>query len=224
MIYSILEQYERAFLFFQNAISITGTAISQISIESYKKYVLISLLLYGKLQPMSKTVVTYLNRSIKPFCVPYNKIVVAYSNDSIDDLQEICLKFFKEFSKDSNIGLVKLVIASLTKVRIKNLTKTFITLSLKDIAIKVNLPSPEAAEKQILQMIENGEIYASINQKDGMVEFSDYSEKYDSLQMYKTIEHQINQCISLNEKLKQLDYEVAINPKYIQKTHNDDSV
>lgn len=103
MIYSILEQYERAFLFFQNAISITGTAISQISIESYKKYVLISLLLYGKLQPMSKTVVTYLNRSIKPFCVPYNKIVVAYSNDSIDDLQEICLKFFKEFSKVSKI-------------------------------------------------------------------------------------------------------------------------
>ncbi|KAI7691172.1 hypothetical protein SSS_09613 [Sarcoptes scabiei] len=36
MIYSILEQYERAFLFFQNAISITGTAISQISIESIK--------------------------------------------------------------------------------------------------------------------------------------------------------------------------------------------
>lgn len=70
--------------------------------------------------------------------------------------------------------------------------------------------------------IENGEIFAQINQKDGMVEFHDNPEKYDSLQMYKMIEEQINKCMCLNEKLKTLDQDIAINPKYIQKMRNND--
>lgn len=55
-----------------------------------------------------------------------------------------------------------------------------------------------------------------------MVEFHDNPEKYDSLQMYKMIEEQINKCMCLNEKLKLLDQDIAINPKYIQKMRNND--
>ena len=47
------------------------------------------------------------------------------------------------------------------------MTKTFITLSLADMATKVKLPSAKEAEAYMLNMIRDGEIFATINQKDG---------------------------------------------------------
>ncbi|KAH7644350.1 cop9 signalosome complex subunit 3-like protein [Dermatophagoides farinae] len=223
IIYSIIQNYERAFLFFQTVLSVTGAAISQISIEAYKKYILVSLLQNGRVIPlMAKQVNNYLNRSVKPFCGPYNMLITEYTNGSIESLNDLLDTYRKDFQDDQNIGLVKQVISSLVKVKMQKLTKTFMTLSLKDMAQRVHLPNVEEAEKKILHMIENGEIFAQINQKDGMVEFHDNPEKYDSLQMYKMIEEQINKCMCLNEKLKTLDQDIAINPKYIQKMRNND--
>lgn len=44
--------------------------------------------------------------------------------------------------------------------------------------------------------IEDGEIFAAINQKDGMVSFHDNPEKYNSLNMLKRLEAEVN--IKLN--------------------------
>jgi COP9 signalosome complex subunit 3 len=52
--------------------------------------------------------------------------------------------------QDGNLGLAKLVVASLTTRNIQRLTTTYLTLSLADIASRVGLPSPEAAEMHIL--------------------------------------------------------------------------
>ncbi|OTF79532.1 COP9 signalosome complex subunit 3-like protein [Euroglyphus maynei] len=223
IIYSIIQNYERAFLFFQTVLSITGAAISQISIEAYKKYILVSLLQNGRVIPlMAKQVNNYLNRSVKPFCGPYNMLITAYTNGSIESLNDIFDTYRTDYQNDQNIGLVKQVISSLIKVKIQKLTKTFMTLSLNDMTQRVHLPNVEEAEKKILHMIENGEIFAQINQKDGMVEFHDNPEKYDSLQMYKMIEEQINKCMCLNEKLKALDQDIAVNPLYILKKLTND--
>ncbi len=94
------------------------------------------------------------------------------------------------------------------------------TLSLNDMANKVQLPNAKKAEKQILDMvctkilnsifsqltenkefkkffrfyiqIEDGEIFASINQRDGMVVFLDNPEKYNSPAMYRQIEDDVS--------------------------------
>lgn len=47
------------------------------------------------------------------------------------------------------------------------------TLSLAAIATQVGLPSPAAAEQHVLDMIAAGEIFATINQVAGSVEFHD---------------------------------------------------
>ena len=49
------------------------------------------------------------------------------------------------------------------------LTKTFLTLSLEDVASKVGLASPKEAERQLVTMIEEGSIFARISQKDGNI-------------------------------------------------------
>lgn len=59
------------------------------------------------------------------------------------------------FTRDKNMGLVKQVASVLYKKNIQRLTKTFLTLSLSDVASRVGLPGPSDAEKYILHMVGN---------------------------------------------------------------------
>jgi len=132
--------------------------------------------------------------------------------------------------RDGNNGLTKQVLVSLRKKNIQRLTKTFLTLSLTDVASRVQLPSPRDAEKAILNMvngdllqcclsaillcasyyycclfqIEDGEIFASINQKDGMVCFHDDPEKFNTPVALKRLEEEV--CILSGAVLKSLGY------------------
>jgi len=54
-------------------------------------------------------------------------------------------------------------------MNIRRLTKTFLTLSLADVATRAGLSCPKEAEKWLVIMIEEGSIFASISQKDGKI-------------------------------------------------------
>lgn len=47
MIYTAVKNYERALYFFEVAITTPAVAMSHIMLESYKKYILVSLILHG---------------------------------------------------------------------------------------------------------------------------------------------------------------------------------
>lgn len=49
MIYIALKNYERAFYFFEVCVTTPATCISHIMLEAYKKYILVSLILNGKI-------------------------------------------------------------------------------------------------------------------------------------------------------------------------------
>lgn len=48
MIYLAIRNLDRALYFFEVAITTPSHAVSHIMLESYKKYILVSLLLHGK--------------------------------------------------------------------------------------------------------------------------------------------------------------------------------
>lgn len=91
------------------------------------------------------------------------------------------------------------------------------TLSLADMASRVQLSGPQEAEQYILHMIEDREIYATINQKDGMVIFHDNPEKYNDPVMLKHLDEEMRKCIQLDERLRKMDEEIMVNPQYVQK-------
>lgn len=75
---------------------------------------------------------------------------------SLKTLYVVCFKnvfHFQVFTRDHNLGLVKQVSSVLYKKNIQRLTKTFLTLSLSDVASRVGLSSPAEAEGHILQMV-----------------------------------------------------------------------
>ncbi|GIY11401.1 COP9 signalosome complex subunit 3 [Caerostris darwini] len=218
MIYTSLKNYDRALYFFEVAITTPSLAVSHIMLEAYKKYILVSLILYGKIPGLPKFTSHVVGRFIKPLSQAYHDLAAAYSTNTPSEVRAIINKHNDVFMRDNNMGLVKQCMSYLYKKNIQRLTKTFLTLSLSDMAAKVELPGPSEAEFYVLKMIEDEQIFASINQKDGMVVFKDNPEKYDTPVMFQQLEEEMKKCILLDEKLKQMDQEITVNSKYIQKS------
>uniref|UniRef100_A0AAY4DDM7 COP9 signalosome complex subunit 3 n=1 Tax=Denticeps clupeoides TaxID=299321 RepID=A0AAY4DDM7_9TELE len=225
MIYTGLKNFERALYFYEQAITTPAMAVSHIMLEAYKKYILVSLILHGKVQQLPKYTSQIVGRFIKPLSNAYHELAQVYATNNPAELRSLVNKHSEAFARDNNTGLVKQCLSSLYKKNIQRLTKTFLTLSLQDMASRVQLSGPQEAEKYVLHMIEDGEIYASINQRDGMVCFNDNPEKYNNPAMLHKIDQEMLKCIELDEKLKSMDQEITVNPQFVQKsmgTQDDD--
>ncbi|XP_077281221.1 COP9 signalosome subunit 3 isoform X3 [Temnothorax americanus] len=217
MIYTALKTYDRALYFFEVCVTTPAMAVSYIMLEAYKKYILISLILHGKVLTLPRYTSQVINRYIKPLSQQYQEVATAYLVNSCEEVQSIITKYQQVFVRDHNLGLVKQVLAYLYKKNIQRLTKTFLTLSLSDVASRVQLSGPTEAEKYILNMIEDGEIFATINQKDGMVVFHDDPEKYNSPQMLATFEKEMAACTELDKRVLEMEEEVVLTPQYVRK-------
>ncbi|XP_050394557.1 COP9 signalosome complex subunit 3 [Patella vulgata] len=225
MIYTALKKYDRSLYFFEIAITTPSMAVSHIMMEAYKKFILVALILHGKIPLLPKYTSQVVIRYIKPLCQLYHDLSNAYCGNRSNDLRAIVTKHTETINRDKNMGLVKQCINSLFKKNIQRLTKTFLTLSLADMANRVHLSGAKEAEKYVLHMIEDGEIYATINQKDGMVRFHDNPEEYNNATMLRHIDEEMQKCMKLDNKLKEMDREITVNPQYVQKssgTHDDD--
>ncbi|KRK05368.1 uncharacterized protein Dyak_GE28277 [Drosophila yakuba] len=154
---------------------------------------------------------------MKPMANHYHDLVNVYANSSSEELRIIILKYSEAFTRDNNMGLAKQVATSLYKRNIQRLTKTFLTLSLSDVASRVQLSSAVEAERYILNMIKSGEIYASINQKDGMVLFKDNPEKYNSPEMFLNVQNNITHVLDQVKQINKMEEEIILNPMYVKK-------
>ena len=108
------------------------------------------------------------------------------------------------------------------KRSIQRLTKTFVTLSLKDLSERVGLEGgPQEAEQYLLQMIEAGEIHASIDQTQGMISFQD--EQLLDGQIVQELERELRDCMFLGEMLKAMNKNLSKDQKYVRKSKSGSS-
>jgi COP9 signalosome complex subunit 3 len=216
-IYAALKDNDKSLFYLEQAITIPCNAISQIMIESYKKFLLISLILKGKLMLLPKYTSRLVINQIKPLCMAYHELANSFINFDLDKLNVCIHKYHDLYQQDHNMGLVKQLKQSLFKKNIQKLTKTYITLSLNDMAVKVKLSNSKDAEYYVLNMIKDCEIYATINQKANMVSFHDNPEKYDTVDLMDKLNTEMFNCMGYDRKVKELDKEITVHPHYIQK-------
>ena len=107
-------------------------------LEAYKKFLLVSLIVHGDktkdMTSLPKYTSPVINKYLKPLCVSYQELVVAYYSNQTAELDNVIGKFSDVFETDGNSGLVAQAAASQTRSNIKRLTKTFVTLSLEDVS------------------------------------------------------------------------------------------
>jgi len=217
-----MKKFKQALEFFKLVLSTPAVVLSAIMAEAFKKYILVSLIISGQVAPLPKYVSSVVHRHIKNLCPQYQEFASSFTTHNSDEVHKCATMHVDLFRKDGNFGLVKQSIQSLHYNNIKRLTQTYLTLSLQDIAVSVKLPNPAEAERAVLKMIEDGEIFATINQRDGMVSFSEDPERFNTNKMMQHIDDQINKLIFLEKKLKGVDDAISITPVYVQKTTGHD--
>ncbi len=83
----------------------------------------------------------------------YHEISTVFATNKPSSLELVLAKHRDVLQRDNNWGLAKQVQESLYKKIIQRLTQTFLTLSLNDMALRVQLPSVLEAEKLVLTMV-----------------------------------------------------------------------
>ncbi|KAH9743632.1 COP9 signalosome complex subunit 3 [Citrus sinensis] len=218
-IVGVIEQILISLVVFQ-VVTAPMSSINAIAVEAYKKYILVSLIHHGQFSStLPKYTSSAAQRNLKNFSQPYMELVNTYNTGKIVELETYVQTNREKFESDNNLGLVKQVVSSMYKRNIQRLTQTYLTLSLQDIANTVQLNSSKEAEMHVLQMfqIQDGEIFATINQKDGMVRFLEDPEQYKTCEMIEHIDSSIQRIMSLSKKLTAMDELISCDPLYLGK-------
>jgi len=220
MIYTALKKFSRALFCFEQAVSCPASVVSHIMLEAYKKYKLIQLIMEGESLPLPKYTSHVVTRFVKALCTEYNELSQAFASKDPSKLNAVIQTHTNVFASDKNLGLVKQVAVSMQKRNIQKLTKTFMTLSLTDVASRTFLEGPAEAELHLRRMIEDDEILAYIDQKSEMVSFYDDSETYNTENMFKEMDRHIRLVTELDQKITSMDQTIQVNPMYVQKMNS----
>ncbi|CAE7864009.1 Ubiquitin-60S ribosomal protein L40 [Symbiodinium microadriaticum] len=193
-----------------------ATCLSAIQADAYKKYVLLCLKVHGevKLLPIytSHILVRY---SKSPSYVL--DIAEAFKASDIAALQRIIEEKQPAIEADQNLGLVKQVLSSMRRHKILTLTKTYLTLSLAEIAAEAGIQGDHAeAEAILFDMISENEIQARIDQRTGNVSFED-AENLD-MDMMQTLQGKLGQIMELSQRISGFEQEVVTSESYVRKT------
>ncbi|KAG8481724.1 hypothetical protein CXB51_026639 [Gossypium anomalum] len=205
------KHFQKALELLNNAVTALMFAVNAIAVEAYKKYILVSLILHGQFSTsLPKYSSSAAQRNLRSLCQLY------FDMERFGDLETYVQSNKERFEHDNSLGLVKQVASSLYKQNIKRLTQTYLTLSLQDIANTVQLSSVREAKMHVLQMIQDGEIYATINQKDGMVRFLEDPEQYKTIEMIERIDSSIQRYDSSLAYMN-VDELMSCDPSYLSK-------
>jgi COP9 signalosome complex subunit 3 len=195
-------------------------ALSAVQINAYKKYVLVSLIHYGELVELPQKLTSpVVYRTVGRACQSYAAVAAAFRS-GIDDLRKVLKENEEEFLKDNNLGLVKQTQTVLISRRITRLTNTYMTMPLKEIAANADLKSADEAEEAVYRMVENGEIYATISQRDGIISFQDDPEQFDTVDMVQKLDQKLRTAIDLKEKLDKMDAFLQTHRNYVAKVRS----
>eukprot|EP00088_Acartia_fossae_P036776 TRINITY_DN3797_c0_g1_i1.p1 TRINITY_DN3797_c0_g1~~TRINITY_DN3797_c0_g1_i1.p1 ORF type:complete len:449 (-),score=114.31 TRINITY_DN3797_c0_g1_i1:569-1888(-) len=223
-IYLAVKQFEKALYFFEVTVTCPTAAVSHVMLEAYKKYLLLNLLVHGDkpkdFVTLPKFTSPIVGKFVKPLCYAYTEIVNAYHLNNVDELRNVIAKYRDIYDNDSNLGLVNQVHKTQVRSNIKRLTKPFVTLSLADVASRVGLQNPAAAEKEIVEMIREGCIHATISQQDGMVSFDANPESYSNPDVLRLVEGIATRAIQLDKKVEKLTEEIMVSKQYLKRMVN----
>lgn len=100
---------------------------------------------------------------------------------------------------------------------IERLSRTYVTLSLQQLASAAGLGSAEQAEALLLKMAEQGELRAQVDRVRGMALFAD-SDGPDSDELKAGLDARLETAVALTQKLRALHDELAGDASFLAKT------
>lgn len=213
-----MREYTKALQLLLVVLTCPASCLSAIQADAYKKYVLVSLKVHGELRPLPVYASHILQRYAKsPSYVI--EIAEAFKSKDVEAIQRIVEEKRAGIEGDQNMGLVKQVIQAMKRQKVRTLTKTYLTLSLAEIAKEIGMEETQTAEVEALlfDMIAEDEIKARIDQSTGNVSFEEEDRDLDAAMM-QTLQGKLGQILELSARIGAFEQEVVTSEAYIRKT------
>jgi len=198
-----------------------ASCLSAIQADAYKKFALVSLRVHGELQSLPVYCSQIVQRYAKSPSYAVD-IVEAFKQGDYAALERVVEEKAQQIQADNNGGLVKQVVTSLRRHKVQMLTKTYLTLSLAEIAREVGLEETQTREVEelVFDMISSGEINARIDQATSNVAFEDddHAESDVGPAMVEKLQGKMTQILELAARIGAFEHEVVSSEAYIRKT------
>ena len=215
MIYTGLHRYNDALSLFMHGVTSPTHVTNHITVCMFKKLVIVSMLSkYRAVVALPKYTSPSVARGVRSTCADYLALEKPFVDGDLEGLTSVMQQYEKTFKRDGNWGLVKTLSKSLITSSIQKLTQTYVTFPMSEIADKVKLPSKADAERYVLAMIEGGDRFATINQKDGMLEFIEDPE-YNGVETIRKLDKDMRMMMHLNERVNAIDEAITCDQAYL---------
>ncbi|KAG9244495.1 hypothetical protein BJ878DRAFT_67584 [Calycina marina] len=172
MVYMGLQKWESALECFESAITYPSkdNSVSKIMVEAYKKWILVGILLEGKLLPLPASISSMVAKTLHAIGKPYETFALIFESGTAARLKSEADVGEKMWNNDNNAGLIFFVLAAYQKFQIRNLGKVYSKISIPEIHEETmsaesgkKLPNAKAIETLVQEMIDSGTLHASLS-------------------------------------------------------------
>lgn len=218
-IYAALGRFGDACDVLEHAVRAPASAVSDVVVKCYKRLVLCALVAKGAVGSFPRRSAGVVQRNLKSACSEYTALADAYTSRNGEALVAKAAEYQSVWARDGVEGLVRAVVESVGGRHVARLTKTYLTLSLDDIAREAGLAGGAAeAERTILRMIGTDEIRASVSRADGMVSFHDASgDQFSTARFSAKLEECISEAQVMSERLRRADESIRSDRQFLAK-------
>ena len=151
MICAGLGKYEKAMDMFVGAIVTPSVAVSAIVVEALKKYILVSLLLYGCLKQLPSYASGSVHKVMKSDCSEY--LELAKHIEAAESIDAFVQEHEHIWQTDGNFGLVKSISYSSNRRVMENLGKIYSVIPMSKLREELSLVETERIDIQMLRYV-----------------------------------------------------------------------
>lgn len=202
-------------------------SVSKVMLEAYKKWVLVGLLLEGKLLPLPKTTSSTAAKCYHVMAKPYETLAQIFENGTASRLKVEADAATAIWRDDYNAGLVLHVLAAYQKFQIRGLANVYSKISIPEVVSHTTsaetgnkLPSSQAGETLVRDnMIANHELHATISPPGSnplILTFSPKGQVLTEREMQTELATSADRIKVLTKEVKETDRMLTHDKEYIR--------
>jgi COP9 signalosome complex subunit 3 len=214
-----LKRFEEAADSFNMALCLPAvSSISGVQLLAFKKLQLVSIIESGSVALIPHHVSETVSRLCKALSIEYLQFAELASKGEAEQAKALLKTHEAQFNQDNNMGLAFQALDGLARRKIRQLTRTFITMSLTQLSKMAQLQSEAEAEHHLISMVDEGSLHAVITHSSAgdTVQFLDPPQRYDTLEMVKILDSKIKEVAALQKVIAQRDSSLFLDPKVVK--------
>ena len=143
---------------------------------------------------------TFRQPSLERALEPYLQLVQAVRVGDLDSFLKIVQAYNEIFRRDGTYTLILRLRQNVIKTGIRMMSLSYARISLRDICLRLDLPSEETAEYIVAKAIRDGVIEATLDHENGCMKSKDIGDIYVTREPGEAFHARIRACLDLHDE------------------------